>query len=402
MNNRICALCGSVDLATVIDLGFHPCADTFVYENKLHEPEIRYPLKLAKCSACGHAQLLYVVPPDVRYQATDYSYDSSNSPVSIDHFEEMARDVSRFTGINSKDFVCDVGSNIGTLLNGFSIAANCKTIGIDPSANISALANNLGVHTINDFFCRGSADEVLKVGRPRIITATNVLNHSEDVAHFFDVAEYMLDRAGFIVIETPYLLELIKNSAFDTIYLEHINYFSVTPLAWFLEKRRMGIVKIEVSDYMLGTIRLYIKPNSPHGPDVTYYKNLEDKAKLFSIEIYLEFMSRINKLKIDLNKKLYEIKASGGRIFGIGAATKGNTLLNYCNIDSDLLEFISDASKLKVGKLTPGSHIRIISDDAIPEGFTHGVILPWNIADYLKNKLSNKNFEFIVPLMEKK
>lgn len=402
MTKRNCALCGSVDFETVIDLGFHPCADTFVYEKKLREPEIRYPLKLAKCVTCGHAQLTYLVPPEVRYQATDYSYDSSNSPVSIGHFNEMASDVSRFTGLTSKDLVCDVGSNIGTLLNGFSLAIDCKTIGIDPSGNISALANSLGVHTVNDFFCRSSADEVLKFGRPRIITATNVLNHAEDVSHFFDVAEYLIDQEGYIVIETPYLLELIKNSAFDTIYLEHVNYFSVTPLARFLEARQMGIVKIEVSDYMLGTIRMYIKPKSPHGSDVEYYKDLEEKAKLFSLQVYSDFMLRIRNLKIDLNNRLYEIRASGGRVFGIGAATKGNTLLNYCNIDSDLLEFISDTSKLKVGKFTPGSHIKIISDESIPKGFTHGLILPWNIADYLQNKLKDLHVEFIVPLMEKK
>jgi hypothetical protein len=399
---RMCALCGGQDLQPVIDLGFQPCADTFILESNFPDVENWFSLKVCLCGGCGHTQLVHVVPGHVRYQDTDYSYDSSNSPVSVGHFTNLARDVAGELDVGPDDIVCDVGSNIGTLLDAFKRITGCRVIGIDPSANITALANAQGIFTINDFFGMSAATEVLKLGRPRVITATNVLNHSEDVIGFFDVVSNIIDPRGCVVIEVPYLLEMIKQTAFDTIYLEHINYFSVTPLASFLGARGFGIERIEVSDYMCGTLRLYVRPNSKHGSIVTKYIELEREYGLFSKCVFEAFMSRVQRLKFQLNKELYDIKAAGGKVVGIGAATKGNTLLNYCNIDSDLLEYISDASPLKHGKITPGSHIRIVSDEAITKDITHGLILPWNIADHLKRKLNHLNITFITPVLETK
>jgi SAM-dependent methyltransferase len=402
MTLRTCALCGADELIPVIDLGFHPCADTFVFESKLQEVESRFPLKVYLCTSCGHTQLAHVVPGHIRYQDNDYSYDSSNSPVSVGHFNDLARDVSRVLNVGPEDIVCDVGSNIGTLLDAFRRITGCRVVGVDPSANIAALANAQGILTINDFFGVGAAKEVLKLGRPRVITATNVLNHSEDVAAFFDVAQTLIDPDGCIVFEVPYLLEMIKQTAFDTIYLEHINYFSVTPLSRFLAPRGFGIERVEVSDYMCGTLRLYVRPNAKHGAVVAKYVELEGEYGLFSKSVYDDFMARVKSLKFRLNKQLYDIKAAGGKVIGIGAATKGNTLLNYCNIDGDLLEYISDTSTLKLGKLTPGSHIRIVSDESIAPDITHGLILPWNIAEHLTKKLRHLGLKFIIPMLESK
>ena len=402
MTSRNCALCKGDDLLPVIDLGFHPCADTFVFEAKLQQVEHRYPLKVCKCSACGHTQLAHVVPGHVRYQDNDYSYDSSNSPVSVGHFTELARDVSKVLDVGPDDLVCDVGSNIGTLLDGFRRITGCQVVGIDPSSNIAALANAQGIRTINDFYGMVAADEVLKIGRPRVITATNVLNHSEGVAAFFDISKHLIDPQGCIVFEVPYLLEMIKQTAFDTIYLEHINYFSVTPLSRFLAPRGFGIERVEVSDYMCGTLRLYVRPNAAHAPVVAEYVELERAYGLFTAGVYEAFMKRVKSLKYHLNRQLYDIKAAGGKVIGIGAATKGNTLLNYCNIDGDLLDYVTDTSKLKLGKLTPGSHIRIVSDDAITPDITHGLILPWNIAEHLTKKLKHLGLKFIIPMLESK
>jgi hypothetical protein len=402
MTQRTCALCGGPDLKPIIDLGYHPCADTFIPESKLPPIERRFPLQVRQCRSCGHAQLAHVVPRHIRYQETDYSYDSSNSPVSIAHFHDLARDVASALGLGVTDLVCDVGSNIGTLLGGFRKVTGCRILGIDPSSNIAALANAQGIPTISDFFGMDVADKVLAVGRPRVITATNVLNHSEDVGEFFDVVASLIDPRGCIVFEVPYLLEMIKQTAFDTIYLEHINYFSITPLARFLAPRGFGIERIEVSDYMCGTLRLYVRPNAAHSPVVDTYIELEREYGLLSAGVYESFMGRVQTLKFKLNKELYDIKAAGGKIIGIGAATKGNTLLNYCNIDGDLLEYISDTSPLKVGKVTPGSHIRIVADESIGKDITHGLILPWNIADHLTKKLKHLGVKFIIPMLESK
>ena len=193
---------------------------------------------------------------------------------------------------------------------------------------------------------------------------------------------------------------MIKQTAFDTIYIEHINYFSITPLARFLSLRGFGIEKVEVSDYMCGTLRIYVRPNIKHGPDVKYYTDIEHEYGLFLMSTFDAFMARVKRLKFRLNKQLYDIKSTGGKVIGIGAATKGNTLLNYCNIDSDLLEYITDSSMLKLGKLTPGSHIRILSDESIMPDITHGLILPWNIAEHLRHKLQHLNLEFIIPMLD--
>jgi 2-polyprenyl-3-methyl-5-hydroxy-6-metoxy-1,4-benzoquinol methylase len=401
MTLRTCALCEAESPTPVIDLGFHPCADTFVFESRLLGGEERFPLKVCLCRECGHAQLALVVPGHVRYQDNDYSYDSSNSPVSIGHFTEMARDVSRALDVGPQDLVCDVGSNIGTLLEAFRSITGCKVVGVDPSSNIAALANANGIPTVNAFWS-DSAGDLLKVGRPRVITATNVLNHSEDVAGFFNVLEQVIDPNGYVVFEVPYLLEMIKRTAFDTIYLEHINYFAVTPLARFLARRGFGIERVEVSEYMCGTLRLYIRPQAKHAPVVDHYVAIEREYGLFSNSVYEAFMERVRSLKFRLNKQLYGIRASGGKVIGIGAATKGNTLLNYCKIDSDLLEYVTDTSQLKLGKVTPGSHIRIVADEAIGPDITHGLILPWNIADHLIKKLKHLGLTFIVPMLESK
>ena len=271
MKNRVCALCKSEILVPVIDLGFHPCADTFVLEDRLSDIERHFPLKVCLCESCGHTQLAYVVSGQERYQDTDYSYDSSNSQVSIEHFRELALDVVQRVGIKSSDIVCDIGSNIGTLLEAFKRNTQCVVIGVDPSKNLANLANEAGIFTINNFFNQESAREILRHGRPKVITATNVFNHSEDVEGFIENVKYLLDPNGYLVIEVPYLLEMIRQTAFDTIYLEHINYFSVTPLVKFFAKHSFGIEWIEVSDYMCGTIRIYARPNIKNAELVSDY-----------------------------------------------------------------------------------------------------------------------------------
>jgi SAM-dependent methyltransferase len=402
MNLRRCALCQGREFKLVVDLGFHPCADTFVFESQLQEGERTYPLRVYLCTSCGHCQLGHIVPKEVRYQDNDYSYDSSNSLVSITHFTDLARDISRVLNLGPTDIVCDVGSNIGTLLEAFKGVAGCQVVGVDPSTNIAALANARGINTINNFFDLEAVEKILTFGRPSVVTATNVLNHSEDVVAFFIAVEKILDPLGCIVFEMPYLLEMVKRSAFDTIYLEHINYFAITPLSRFLTQRGFGIERIEVSDYMCGTLRIYVRPNAKHESVVEQYIEIEREYNLFTTGVYDAFMERIKGLKLRLNKQLYDIKNSGGKIIGIGAATKGNTLLNYCNIDADLLEYISDTSVLKVGKRTPGSHIPIVADEDIMPDITHGLILPWNIAEHLMSKLSHLGINFIVPMLESK
>jgi SAM-dependent methyltransferase len=395
-----CRLCGGRDVQVVVDLGFHPCADTFLYPEQLRDMEPHYPLQVALCLGCGHAMTTCVVPATDRYQKYDYSYDSANSPVAVDHWRDLAADVCKRYPLSSQDLVVDIGSNIGTLLHEFKSLGGTRVLGVDPAPNMATLAERNGVPTINDFFNASSAAEIRRVGAPKVITATNCLNHAENVDEFVAEVAALLPDDGVFVLEVPYLLDLVRQTAFDTIYLEHVNYFSVTPLVGYLNHRGLTVQCVETQEYMCGSIRLFIRKSGSSDASVKRLMEREATERIRSVETYERLMARIRRLKRDLNQRLYAVKAAGGKIVGIGAATKGNTLLNYCKIDSDLLDYVTDNSRYKVGKLTPGMHIAIRDDSAISPDITHGLVLPWNIAPYLVQKLKHLKIQFVVPRVE--
>jgi SAM-dependent methyltransferase len=386
-----------------IDLGFHPLADTFLKKEQLERPETRYHLNVVACKNCGHLMNGYIVSAEERYQENEYSYDSSNSKVAINHFDEFAEEAIRIAGITNKDMVVDIGSNVGTFLKKFNERSGCKVLGIEPSLNIAKLAEKDGVKTIQNFFNSNAVIDAKKISKAKLITGTNVYNHIEDQKAFAKNAKALLTSDGMIAIEAPYGGTLIDGTLFDTIYLEHVSYFYVKPLKEFWGSYGFKINHIALNDYMGGSMRFYLSRHLPESPEVAKMVKEEKRKKYFSPATYEDFMKRTIGFKTDLMKNLYQIKAKGGVIIGIGAATKGNTLLNYCGIDNTLLEYVTDASPLKVGKYTPGSHIPIKHDDEIDNKvITHGLILPWNIGDFLKKKLSPLGIKFIVPHLKNK
>jgi 2-polyprenyl-3-methyl-5-hydroxy-6-metoxy-1,4-benzoquinol methylase len=397
-----CALCGSANLALILDLGFHPLADSFLKKEELLQPEATYPLQVLMCESCGHAMNSYVVPPTARYQDHDYSYDSSNSRVSIEHFKEMARDVAERVGVTGGDLVVDIGSSVGTLLQAFKDQTGANILGVEPAHNIAALAGKNNIPTINDFWNDAAVVEVLKVGKAKAITITNAFNHISDLDDFMRNIVRTLAPDGALVIEAPYLLHLVQKLAFDTIYLEHVSYLAIKPLVQYFKKFGMVITDILLNDYMGGSMRLYVRFGTQQSPAVEANIERENAAHLYDLTTYTDLSTRMRQFKYTLVKQLLDARLRGGTIIGIGAPAKGNTLLNYCGIDSTLLDFITDASPLKVGKYTPGSHIPILPDEAITTMVTHALILPWNIAEFLKGKLAPKypRISFITPHMQ--
>lgn len=398
----LCPLCGSSELLKIIDLGFHPLADTFLKESQLDAPESFYPLRVLLCRSCGHAMGSFVVAPEKRYQENDYSYDSGNSKVSVEHFKEMAADVIKRVGISSEDLVVDIGSSVGTLLEAFRAQAGANIIGVEPARNIARLAEQNNIPTICDFWSGAAAQAIRKTGKAKAITITNAFNHIGNLDAFMRNITDVLSPDGACVIEVPYLLHLVQKRAFDTIYLEHVSYFAIKPLAPYFKKFGLVITDIMENDYMGGSIRLTVRSNGAESPSVTEYIDREETAGLYEVKTYEVLSARIRQFKFSLLKQLLDARLSGGMVIGIGAATKGNTLINYCGIDSTMLDFITDASPLKIGKYTPGSHIPILPDEAITATVTHAVILPWNIAEFLKGKLGPRypQIVFITPHME--
>lgn len=392
-----CFLCNSGDLKTVIDLGYHPLADTFLNSTQIGQPEIRYPLFVVACQDCGHLMNGYIVPAISRYQENEYSYDSSNSPVAISHFDELSKEVIEVVGVSEGDLVVDIGSNVGTLLSNFKANSNCSVVGIEPSKNIANIAEENGIKSVNDFFNATSVDKISAKAKAKVITGTNVYNHIEDQVSFAENINNLLTEEGSAVFEAPYAGTLIDETSFDTIYLEHASYFLVRPLKQFWAKFGFKIHKVDLNNYMGGSIRFYISRHLPESPEVAKLISTEESNGYFNDDTYKQFMERVVNLKVELMKDLYKIKNKNGKIIGIGAATKGNTLLNYCGIDSSLIEYVTDASPLKIGKFTPGTHLLIKDDKDIDKSITHGLILPWNIGNFLANKLKHLGLGFIVP-----
>lgn len=392
-----CRLCHSATIRKVIDLGYHPLADTFLPESLIYGPEVFYPLHLGLCQSCGHVFTLFSIPPEDRYQKQDYSYDSSNSKVSIAHFQEFAKSVLQHANAKPDALIVDIGSNVGTLLSSFKTLGYTNVLGIEPSRNISSLAIKAGIPTLNEFFGSIAAEKVAAAGQAEILLSSNVVNHADDLAGFLQAAKRAMRPDGMFAFEVPYLLDLVHGTAFDTIYHEHVHYYGIKPLVACLLRHGFTVDRIERLDYMCGSLRVYARLGQ-HIPDLVLgLIRAEEAAGLYDIATYDAFMERVRRLKFTVNAHLSAIRAEGGKIIGIGAATKGNTFLNYCRLDSDIVSYIADASPLKIGKITPGSHIPIVGDDDIDPAVTHALILPWNIAHFLKEKLSHLNLEFYVP-----
>ena len=394
-----CRLCQSKDIEKAIDLGFHPVADTFLDKENQFGPEVSYPLQLGLCESCGHVFTLFSISPEERYQKHDYSYDSSNSNISVNHFQEFCNAVLAELSLDKNSFIVDIGGNVGTLLGHFKEIGFKNILNIEPSKNISDLAFKFGIPTFNNFFDNKSSEYInTNIGRKvDVLLSSNVVNHADNMVDLLQTAKGVLSENGVFIFEVPYLMDLIQNTAFDTIYHEHVHYYGVKPLVKFFKDQGFSIYKIEKIPYMCGSIRVFSSLKKTESKDVSRLIEIEDEFGLYDIETYHKFSERVKTMKISINSYLWEVRNKGGKIIGIGAATKGNTLLNYCKLDSDVISYITDSSSLKIGKYTPGSHIQIVSDADIDDSITHALILPWNIANLLQEKLSHLNLTFYIP-----
>lgn len=395
-----CRLCDSEHIDKVVDLGYHPLADTFLPETSLFGPEVSYPLQLGICRTCGHVSTLFPVSAVDRYQKHEYSYDSSNSKVAITHFREFAEAVLAVKSPRYGALIVDIGSNVGTLLAHFRAMGHENIIGVEPSRNISSLAVAAGIQTLNDFFGSSVVSTLRDTGPVEILLSANVLNHADDLPALLQTARDVMASDGIFVFEVPYLMDLINGTAFDTIYHEHVHYYGIKPLAACLRRQGFSIFKVERIDYMCGSIRVYTRLDSEHAAVVDNMVEAEKALGLYELATYRLFMERVQRVKLNVIAHLAQIRTAGGKIIGIGAASKGNTFLNYCRLDSDTIAYIADASPLKIGKLTPGSHILIVADQDIDASATHALILPWNIAPMLQTKLAHLGLQFYVPQVE--
>ena len=398
-----CRLCGHQKLTQFLDLGYTPPADTFLLYEQLDEPETHYPLKVLRCDSCMFIQLSYIVPPDILYR-NDYPYESSTTRTGRKHFDEFAESVVENYNLTSKDLIIDVGSNVGVLLKGFQ-DRNCRILGIEPAENIAKIANENNIKTVSVFFSPDITKKILSEhGKAKVITASNVFAHIDDLNAVLECLDILLDDDGIFIIEAPYLLNLLKNLEYDTIYHEHLSYLSVKPLVSFFENNGFEIFDIQEVDIHGGSIRIFVNRQSCRNVSakVTDMISCEDDNNIYSIENLMLFSENVKKNRNNLMNLLYKLKSENKRIAAVSAPAKGMTLLNYCGIGTHILEFVTEKSQLKINKYTPGGHIKVLPDSAlVTEEIDYALLLAWNFKDEIIGNLSeyrNSGGKFIIPI----
>src|SRR5438094_1867170 len=350
-----CRICEADALKSVLDLGLQPLANSFIRPDEVGQPEPRYPLELARCTACGHVQLSVTVPPEIMFR--NYLYVSGTSDTIPAHFAAYAKDVAeRF--VPKGGLVVEIGSNDGTLLRAFDRGA-VRVLGVEPARNIAAMANAAGIPTLDEFFGEAIAGEIVaKHGRASAIIGNNVVAHIDDLHGLMNGVAALLDDRGVFVAEFPYLVDLLEKTAYDTIYHEHLSYFSVGSVVDLAARHQMKAVDGRRLGVPGGSIRVFIARQLDPPPDVERLLAFEDKMRLKDGLPLASFVKAVRKQREGLMRLLREIRSSR-RLAGYGAPAKGNTLLNYCEIDRSVLDFIVDLSPLKHGLLTPGTHIPV-------------------------------------------
>jgi|TARA_B110000438_G_scaffold193533_1_gene185114 2-polyprenyl-3-methyl-5-hydroxy-6-metoxy-1,4-benzoquinol methylase len=334
----------------------------------------------------------------------NYSYDGSATTTLQNHHISMANQICERFKLKEKSLVMDIGSNAGVLLSGFR-DKGMKVLGIDPSINVANIARKKGIDVIGEFFSSKLAKKIREEHEEvSVITGTNVFAHIDDLDDFFKAADIVLSNDGIIVIEAPYLITLLDDLEYDTIYHEHLSYISVKPLKEFCKKMNMDIFDAELNDIHGGSLRLFIgrKDVREISKNIETLLNLEEEKGIYKKERLEKFSNDVKQQKKELNMLLWNLKKEGKKIVGISAPAKGNALTNYCKISTDLLDYITEKSPLKIGKFTPGMHIPILSDDKLLEDKPdYGLILAWNFADEIikNNEEFRKNGgKFIIPI----
>ncbi len=381
-----------------------PLCESYVSENSLNKMETFFPLRVYVCSRCFLVQLEEFVPPEKIFK--EYAYFSSYSDSWLQHAKAYTEKmISRF-GLNSENQVVEIASNDGYLLQYF-VDKGIPVLGIEPATNVAEAAIRKGIPTRAIFFNESSARELMDEGiMADLIVGNNVLAQVPDINSFVRGMKYILKPTGVITMEFPHLMKLIDGNQFDTIYHEHFSYFSFFSVEKIFAAHDLKIFDVEELMTHGGSLRIYAchgnDKSKPRGAAIKDLKSREIYAGLTKIEHYFNFSKKVERLKHDILELLIGIKRSGKSIVGYGAPGKGNTLLNYCGIRTDFLDYTVDRNPYKQGKYLPGTHIPIYSPDKISQTKPDFLfVLPWNLKDEIISEMSyvtKWGAKFIVPI----
>ncbi len=399
MKAAACRMCASKNLKQWLDLGLHPHSDHF---HKEKEAEMFYPLGVSVCEDCGLNQLTYIVAKEELY-LKDYLYESSITKTADAHWEEFAETVLRKLDMTATGnaLIVDIGSNDGTLLTKFKQFGH-RVVGIDPTPEATQIAIDRGVPTIQQFFDSDAVGQVFGTeGLADVIVGANVFAHVDDLDSFIENVDALLQDDGVFVFESPYFGEFLKGLEYDTVYHQHLSYLSLKPVVRFMEKHGMEVFDVEQHELHGGGFRVYIARKGEREVQTSVHVMLANET--WNEDTLAQFQRDTEKSREELISLVRDIYEKGESIAVVSTPAKGNTLLNYTGIGR-YISFATDKSKLKQGRYTPGTQIKVYSDEhLIDMQPDYALVLAWNFFDEIRENVKKAGFKgkFIHPLTAK-
>ena len=399
-----CLGCGRKLPDAFLDLGEMPLANSLLNSGKLDEEEVVYKLAVAYCPQCCLVQITHRVAPENLF--SNYLYFSSFSDAFVKHADAMAESLIHQLSLDSNSLVMEIASNDGYLLQFFK-QKGIPILGIESAKNIAKIAVEKGIPTLNMFFGPGSVGEILKEkGQADIIIGNNVLAHIPQINNFLSSVNKCLKPKGSAVFEFPYLKDLIEHTEFDTIYHEHVFYYSLNAIKILAERAGLQLYDVSHQDIHGGSLRVFLQKEKHFdiSRDVKLMLAEEEEYGITNKALYDSFGEKVAELKVGLVQCLQELKQAGKTIAAYGAAAKGNTLLNYMGIDNHIIDFVADRSPYKQGLFTPGTRIPILNQDELLKRMPdYTLVLAWNFAEEIirqQEAYHKRGGKFIIPIPE--
>lgn len=390
-----CRVCNSDRLMPYLDLGMMPLSNNLAVSSLDPIHNQRYPLKVLLCEQCGLSQLSIVIPPEEMF--SHYVYRSGISKGFIDHCRGMAKELKNRFGLNQSSFHVDIAGNDCTLLQQFREEIGLDVLNIDPAENLVGICEAAKIPTLCFFWNSITARKILNLhGKVDLITATNVFAHVDDVTGFLEAAKMTLKPSGILVMEFPYLIDFLENREFDTIYFEHLSYFSIYPIVLLCKQLGLTVMNVTKQDIHGGSVRVIIGFGEQDNTVNEFIKS--ERLKYSTIDPYNEFAEDVQLSILEFRNWMCN---TGGTKAGFAASAKGNTLLNCAGITVGTMRYIVDQTPEKIGKYSPGTRIPIVAiEDMIRTPTDFIVILSWNFADEIMSKCRKFGYKgkFVIPI----